>query len=74
MGFHGYEGYDTHGVVLDALGKHLLNGYIILNPAVGDQKAHEGWVVDSRRAIPGQRHCCSVQRTDLHVVRNAAAD
>lgn len=66
--------WDTHSVVLAALGKHLLNCYVILNPAVGDKEAHKGWVVDSRRAIPGQYHCCSVQRTDLHVVRDAAAD
>lgn len=61
-------------MVLAALGKHLLNGYIILNPAVGDKKANKGWVVDSGRPIPGQHHCCSVQRTDLYVVRDAAAD
>lgn len=65
---------DTHSAVFAALGKHLLNGYIILNPTVGDKEAHEGWVVDSGRAVPGQHHCCSVQRTDLHVVRNAAAN
>lgn len=66
--------WDTHSVMLAALGKHLLNGYIILNPAVGDKEAHQGWVVDRGRVIPGQHHCCSVQRTDLHVVGNAAAD
>lgn len=61
-------------MVLAALGKHLLNGYIVLNPAVGDKEAHKGWMVDSGGTIPCQHHCCLVQRTDLHVVRDAAAD
>lgn len=46
--------WDTHRVVLAALGKHLLNGYVILNPAVGDKEAHKGWMVDNGRAMPGQ--------------------
>ncbi len=60
--------------VFTALREGLLKRRFILRPAVGDKEAHYRRVVDSWRSVPGQHKSSSVQKVDLHVVRDAAAD
>lgn len=71
VAFHCQESYRS---VFTALRGGLLKGDFILRPAVGDKEAHYRRVVDSWRSVPGQHKSSSIQRVDLHVVRDAATD